>query len=100
MKASNKLGSNFIGFPTVAYKMGLDSAGKPTFTQVGATAANAAGRVGIGMLRDFHSRHKLTISQGFLQSQRTRASRALESSGSLILLLVSKRSTPYQLMVC
>jgi iron transport multicopper oxidase len=54
MKASNKLGSNFIGFPTVAYKMGLDSAGKPTFTQVGATAANAAGRVGIGMLRDFY----------------------------------------------
>jgi iron transport multicopper oxidase len=38
-----------VGYPTVAYKMGLDSAGKPVFTQVGATAANAAGRVGIGI---------------------------------------------------
>jgi iron transport multicopper oxidase len=38
-----------VGYPTVAYKMGLDSVGKPVFTQVGATAANAAGRVGIGI---------------------------------------------------
>lgn len=38
-----------VGYPTVAYKMGLDSAGKPVFTQVGATSANAAGRVGIGI---------------------------------------------------
>lgn len=30
--------------------MGLDSTGKPIFTLVGATAANAAGRVGIGKL--------------------------------------------------
>lgn len=37
-----------VGAPTVAYKMGLDNAGVPQFTQVGATAANAAGRVGIG----------------------------------------------------
>jgi hypothetical protein len=44
-----ELNSNFTGAPTVAYKMGLDSSGKPIFTQVGATAANAAGRVGIGM---------------------------------------------------
>ncbi|KUJ23286.1 WSC-domain-containing protein [Mollisia scopiformis] len=38
-----------VGYPTVAYKMGLDSAGAPYFTQVGQTAANSAGRVGIGI---------------------------------------------------
>ncbi len=43
-----------VGFPTVAYKMGLDSAGAPYFTQVGATATNSAGRVGIGMLSIIH----------------------------------------------
>ncbi|TVY18072.1 WSC domain-containing protein [Lachnellula arida] len=38
-----------VGFPTVCYKIGLDSQGAPLFTLVGQTATNSAGRVGIGV---------------------------------------------------
>lgn len=38
-----------VGFPTVCYKLGLDSQGAPLFTLVGQTATNGAGRVGIGV---------------------------------------------------
>jgi iron transport multicopper oxidase len=38
-----------IGYPTVAYKFGLDGSGKPVFTLVGQTKTSGAGRVGIGL---------------------------------------------------
>jgi iron transport multicopper oxidase len=38
-----------VGFPTVCYKLGVDSQGAPLFTLVGQTATNGAGRVGIGV---------------------------------------------------
>jgi iron transport multicopper oxidase len=38
-----------VGYPTVAYKLGLDGQGAPLFTLVGQTRTSAAGRVGIGI---------------------------------------------------
>ena len=38
-----------IGYPTVAYKLGLDSNGAPLFTLVGQTNDVSAGRVGVGV---------------------------------------------------
>ncbi len=38
-----------VGFPTVAYKLGRDSSGKPLFTSVGQSAENSVGRVGVGI---------------------------------------------------
>jgi iron transport multicopper oxidase len=38
-----------VGYPTAAYKLGLDSQGKPLFTNVGQSATIGAGRVGIGV---------------------------------------------------
>ena len=38
-----------VGYPTVCYKLGVDGNGAPLFTLVGQTAANSAGRVGIGI---------------------------------------------------
>lgn len=38
-----------VGLPTYCYKMGFDGAGKPFFTQVGATEIPSAGRVGVGI---------------------------------------------------
>lgn len=38
-----------VGYPTVAYKLGLDSNGAPLFTLVGHTNGSSAGRVGVGV---------------------------------------------------
>ena len=38
-----------VGYPTYVYKLGFTGSGVPSFTSVGHTAANSAGRVGVGI---------------------------------------------------
>ncbi|KAL8948865.1 MAG: hypothetical protein Q9222_004981 [Ikaeria aurantiellina] len=38
-----------VGYPTYVYKLGFSGSGVPVFTQVGKTAENSAGRVGVGI---------------------------------------------------
>ncbi|KAL9019269.1 MAG: hypothetical protein Q9185_003443 [Variospora sp. 1 TL-2023] len=38
-----------VGFPTLAYKLGLDQKGSPLFSKVGQSIDNSAGRVGVGV---------------------------------------------------